>query len=412
MNSLLALIILQRFERVNFTGVIIVAFIMCYITLMLADSQSEHTVNQPFETKERLRGRASLLGHVYITLRKNVFGVAEEVVVPQNNTQLLKNNFRAAKWLQERSGSRNWTNTVKNWQAGVKHTNYSYIINNMALCEGLSEPKMIVLVYSATNNFRKRASLRRTWADPRILNIKRFSVVFLLGTTEDKDQQRLIDLENERYKDIVMGDFLDSYQNLTHKGLFGFQWIMDFCQNARIVLKVDDDVFVNIFRLLESTRKDSFEHRQIACQVREIGNSPILREGRWKLDNSFFPGRTFYPFRHCNGYFVVMSLDVVKTLLEASVNETYLWIDDVYLYGLLPSKVNINIAQVMNILSLNEEQAATCLSNTHPCPLLMGYTYTDGAIERLWKLSLMNSFSLTENYSDLGYILTKQVSFF
>ena len=37
---------------------------------------------------------------------------------------------------------------------------------------------------------------------------------------------------------------MDTYENLTYKAVLGLRWIIDHCQQAKFVLKIDDDVQV------------------------------------------------------------------------------------------------------------------------------------------------------------------------
>ena len=396
---------LKGLNKVNFTNMILLAFVMCFIMLMLADSHPQFAVESG--RHQRHQGIPAIFGHVYVGLRKHITDV-EATENRINSTKEVSSILRAGGHGFQTGFSRNWTETVKQWQKEIHHRDYNYQINNLNLCKGLSDQRIVILVYSATSNAQKRSALRETWADPRVADKKRFTVVFLLGETNDENEQKLISAESEKYQDVVQGDFLDTYHNLTHKGLFGFQWVRDFCQNARLVLKVDDDVFLDIFKILDTYADESYERGQLACQVREIGNSPILREGKWKLDEKYFPGETSYTFRHCNGYFVMMSLDVVKQLLAVSEKEPKIWIDDVYLFGILPSKLDsVNMTQLINVLSLYEDNAMACFQDVSPCRLLSGYTYNQGSIQKLWRLALMNSFTFTGKYGNLAYVFMK-----
>ena len=378
---------------------------MCFITLMLVDSYQERNIQ--IESRNAQRELPPMLGNLFVAMRHHLKHiVTESHFKTHNNTHEIRHTERQTKQ------SANWMEQITKWQNSMKHKrHYSYLINNLDICKGLTDQKIIILVYSAINNFKKRTSLRNTWADPRIVDKKRFSVVFLLGKTNEKSEQDLINLESEKYGDIVQGDFLDVYHNLTHKGLFGFQWVMDYCQNAHLVLKVDDDVFLDIFKILDNYADASFESGYLGCQVREIGYSPISREGRWTLDEKYFPGQTFFPFRHCNGYFVLLSPDIVANILELSVvTEPKLWIDDVYLFGLLPSKIkSINLTPLTNNLSLYEDHSMNCFGDVKQCRLLMGYAYNQGSVEKLWKLAVMNSYKFVEKYGNLGYIFMKSV---
>ncbi|CAK9293523.1 unnamed protein product [Gordionus sp. m RMFG-2023] len=61
--------------------------------------------------------------------------------------------------------------------------------------------------------------------------------------------QKRLKIEARKYRDIVQGNFVDSYQNLTYKMIMGFKWIVSRCPKADYILKIDDDVYVDIFKL-------------------------------------------------------------------------------------------------------------------------------------------------------------------
>ena len=44
----------------------------------------------------------------------------------------------------------------------------------------------------------------------------------------------------------IAGSFPERYQHLSMKHAFGFSWIAEHCDNAKYVLKADDDVIVNL----------------------------------------------------------------------------------------------------------------------------------------------------------------------
>ncbi len=52
------------------------------------------------------------------------------------------------------------------------------------------------------------------------------------------------------YGDLVQENFIDSYRNLTLKTLMGIRWASIHCSNAKFVVKIDDDVIINPFYLL------------------------------------------------------------------------------------------------------------------------------------------------------------------
>ena len=59
--------------------------------------------------------------------------------------------------------------------------------------------------------------------------------------------------ENIQYADIVQGNFVDSYHNLSYKATMGNLWVSEFCEQAEFVVKADDDVFIDIFEVTRWT---------------------------------------------------------------------------------------------------------------------------------------------------------------
>ncbi|NXU33362.1 B3GT4 galactosyltransferase, partial [Thalassarche chlororhynchos] len=61
-----------------------------------------------------------------------------------------------------------------------------------------------------------------------------------------------------RHGDLLQGDFLDVYANLTRKTLLLLSWAAARCPAVPFLLKADDDVFVNLPAL--TTYLASFPH--------------------------------------------------------------------------------------------------------------------------------------------------------
>ena len=125
---------------------------------------------------------------------------------------------------------------------------------------------LVAIVPSALENFDNRLTIRNTWAN-RLL-FPQLRLVFLLGTLASNDSansfgllERLRD-EASLFNDIVQEDFVDSYKNLSLKTMAGMRWVTTYCANAKLVLKVDDDVIVNIKKLYEFVDKAVRKRKQ------------------------------------------------------------------------------------------------------------------------------------------------------
>ena len=73
--------------------------------------------------------------------------------------------------------------------------------------------------------------IRSTWGRPRMPKVKT-RLAFLLGSTENAKLQEEIERENSAYHDIVQGDFVDTYHNLSYKSIMGKFWVSEFCEQV------------------------------------------------------------------------------------------------------------------------------------------------------------------------------------
>ncbi len=114
---------------------------------------------------------------------------------------------------------------------------------------------LFVAVVSAPDYFDKRQVIRQTWlrhmfmlSDVGKINLNGFG--FFLGLTRNKDTQKRIEEESAKYNDIIQIDMMDDYYNLTLKDVGLTNWLYNHCSQVDFVLKVDDDVYVNVHNLL------------------------------------------------------------------------------------------------------------------------------------------------------------------
>lgn len=146
------------------------------------------------------------------------------------------------------------TTTLKNPYEARDHIvnphAFAYIRNpGHSVCNnGTSSVYMLVYVHSGPGNYQRRIVIRETWASRTLFPDLR--LVFMIGKSLDQNLMKAIEYENEIYQDIVQEDFLDSYKNLTYKGIMALKWISIYCSQTKYILKVDDDIVVNTFTLM------------------------------------------------------------------------------------------------------------------------------------------------------------------
>ena len=263
-----------------------------------------------------------------------------------------------------------------------------YLTKNPNICKGVEKMLFLLIVHSATGNFERRKALRETWANIELFSSQNIRVIFLLGMTNNDKTQRLITKENCCYGDIVQGDFIDAYSNLTHKAVLGLRWVAENCARAKFVVKVDDDVLVNPFKLVsEILKNNAYKSRTILCDLRV--NDTIHRSGtKWIVDPHQFPGMVFWPFPYCAGMFVVITADIIPELYEQAKTSEFLWLDDVYVYGLLAHNIgNVTHIDMQKNASIYQDTVLKCFhSKGENCHLIGGVTSSVTNLRRFWKI--------------------------
>ena len=54
------------------------------------------------------------------------------------------------------------------------------------------------------------------------------------------------------------------------------------------------------------------------------------------MDDNQYPGLDIFPFDYCHGFFVIISADLIHHMALAARTAPFFWIDDIFLFGLLP----------------------------------------------------------------------------
>ena len=215
-------------------------------------------------------------------------------------------------------------------------------LHNSSICNNLPDLQWIIYVISSPERADKRNLLRATWADVRLFRKTIFKVVFLIGKTSDESVQQSINEEFQHHQDIIQGNFEDTSKAATLKGVLGLKWVSENCRKARYALKVNDDSFINIFMLMKLVESKSEKKRVIMCPLWQDNTMPILRDldkcGAWCVKDDELPGRTHFP-QYCAGTGIVSSMEVIVDMYQVSLTTPFFWIDDVYITGILPPKL-------------------------------------------------------------------------
>ncbi|XP_067676210.1 beta-1,3-galactosyltransferase 1-like [Haliotis asinina] len=208
---------------------------------------------------------------------------------------------------------------------------------NTDICNGGT--RVVVIVHSALYNAQKRQKIRKDTSGRGSIHESLLAVVFLVGETNNASLQADVERESQKYHDIVQGNFIDSYQNLTHKHIMGYHWVINHCNNVLYVIKIDDDVVLHVKNVLIHLLLNPFTQEHIMCVVLNGGQKETT--GKWIISEEEYPF-VRYP-QYCAGFAYITTLSVIKRLYAASTYIKSIWIDDVYATGLVALASNTTL---------------------------------------------------------------------
>ncbi|XP_076308691.1 beta-1,3-galactosyltransferase 5-like [Tachypleus tridentatus] len=254
-------------------------------------------------------------------------------------------------------------NDTKDFRLLVNLTNFSFLINNKR-CDSISELFMVVFVHSAPKHYHNRQTIRQTWGQETNIVNDPFRVVFLIGQVQDQTVQLALEEENHIHQDIIQGNFIDSYRNLTYKYVMGLKWVTYYCRHVKYVFKADDDIFVNIFQLVKYL-KDTFGTTPtgglVLCYLIEKPSVKRSQRSKWHVSFTEYPWKYYPPY--CSGWAVVMSPDVIFGLYIQSSRVPYFWVDDVHVSGTLVKKLGVSHTDLRNTMTINRADIARWLES-------------------------------------------------
>uniref|UniRef100_A0A182VFV0 Hexosyltransferase n=1 Tax=Anopheles merus TaxID=30066 RepID=A0A182VFV0_ANOME len=221
---------------------------------------------------------------------------------------------------------------------------------------GASAPLVLVLIHSAPDNLAKRNTIRATWGQPEA----RARLIFLMGAVGSAAAQRAIERESRLHDDIVQGNFVDAYRNMTYKHVMALKWFAYHCPGAQYVLKTDDDVFINTPILYNALQRVVPQRNLLLCQLVTKLSVKRTHRSKWFVSWREYPNRYYPP--HCPGYSILYSPDVAWQLYREAQRQPFFWIDDVHITGTVAQQVNVTITP-MDGLYLDSEAKSDLLGH-------------------------------------------------
>ena len=230
---------------------------------------------------------------------------------------------------------------------------YKFKLNpKWKICEPVKKHKRLLLisfVVIAPNQFEKRELIRKTWANSTLFPETR--VIFTIGLTNDKLINNKIIEESLKHNDLLQIDFIDSYFNMTIKIISSFYWISTYCSNSKFILRINDDVVVNMFSLVKYLREASKQNATNTMFGNVLNNGIVIRDphSKFYIKTEEFAKSNYEPY--CDGSAYILTQDLARTYYDLALVSHLppfsVWLEDVYL-GMLGHKVNTKLVNIVN----------------------------------------------------------------
>ncbi|PVD28494.1 hypothetical protein C0Q70_11082 [Pomacea canaliculata] len=213
----------------------------------------------------------------------------------------------------------------------------SYLIQPERSCN--NEAYIAVLIPSHPKDGLKRTIIRKTWGHALIQDQwphaklgKHADIFFLLGRTSNQLEHQSVEQEAHTYADMIIGDFDDTYRNLSIKMLFGLNWIAKNCAETKFLVKIDQDTFVDFPQLMNLLLNNEYKlHNSV---LGKLYYSPwVLTSGKWKNDPNEYPFSMFPTY--AGGPCYILSTDIIAPIVNMSQYIPYMSLEDVYITGVL-----------------------------------------------------------------------------
>lgn len=235
------------------------------------------------------------------------------------------------------------------------------------------ETLAVIIVTSHLNNVETRSAMRRAFPGEKLSNLG-LKRVFLLGESPAIyiTQSAIVD-ESRRFGDILQGNFKEAYRNLTYKHLMGLKWVSENCQSTKYVIKMDDDIVINVGKTVKLLQNLTLPGNTIAGYVLRDLTPKRDPANKWYVTQEEYKYGKYPTF--VSGWFYVTRVNVAARLVELSRYFRYFWIDDVFITGILAANLKMKLIDLRRYFIVFPEFLQCCINDVRKnldCDILVG----------------------------------------
>uniref|UniRef100_A0A3Q1ITM1 Hexosyltransferase n=1 Tax=Anabas testudineus TaxID=64144 RepID=A0A3Q1ITM1_ANATE len=264
---------------------------------------------------------------------------------------------------------------------------------------------LLLVIKSSPVNYDRREVLRKTWAKERLENGVWIRRLFISGTMDsgyEKERlNKLLEMEQREYNDILQWDFNESFYNLTLKQILFLEWMERNCPNARFLLNGDDDVFANTENMVLylQSLEDNDGSKHLFIGNLNINMEPIRTPGsKYFVPVQLHESNVFPPY--CSGGGFLLSGYTALVIYNMSQSITLLPIDDAYM-GMCLGKAGLHPSSHIGVKAAGLDISSIRIDTHDPClykDLLLVHKFPPSHMYLLWQR--IHDPSLTCDYKE------------
>ena len=159
--------------------------------------------------------------------------------------------------------------------------------------------------------------IRMTWGNEKYLKQINATLLFVTGRYPNLKIQWRLEQEGRKYRDILQGDFFEDYFLLAYKSLSWLHWSREQCSKTPWIVKTDDDMINNIWKIGALVDALKNHRNTITCSTkteRVIRQKTGTRVDKWVIPYDEWPDE-YFP-TNCWGVVYIMSEFVRNKLLK------------------------------------------------------------------------------------------------
>ena len=316
-----------------------------------------------------------------------VFGFLTAVLTAHAITSLCKCNTIQSNFMPDKDpGSRQAIHgSVKMFQSEMDRE--FNILQKDTCSENLF---ILVCVISHVKNFQLRNKWRMMFNDVTLAHLPNgvqrpgYKVVFLVAMAHPIDtvSRRRVVQESRYYGDILQVDFPEEYSNLVLKSWAMLRWFDEWCLRSKYLMKIDEDVFLNLPRLadvLQSFRDEEFVFGRYATNLRPSRDNA----SKWYVSEKLY-NKLKFP-NYLSGSVYVISKKEVHQIIHHCWNEAPIVVEDAFITGICREKAGIKAVFYKRFCVSNitlEYVPDVCVTYHQPTKQLWNYSPYETSISQ------------------------------